>query len=97
MKTQSDRAVSIIKGRGYTPIQSVSQLFFLFLPTCDGLNMLGPESGTIWRCGLVEVGVALLEWVWPCWSRYVTVSVGFKTLILATWTQSSASSLQVKV
>jgi hypothetical protein len=20
------------------------------------------------RCGLVGVGVALLEWVWPCWS-----------------------------
>ena len=28
---------------------------------CGGLNMLGPGSGTIWRCGLVEVGVALLE------------------------------------
>jgi hypothetical protein len=30
--------------------------------------MLGPESGTIRRCSLVGVGVALLEWVWPCWS-----------------------------
>ena len=29
--------------------------------TCDGLNMLGPGSGTIGRCGLVGVGVALLE------------------------------------
>jgi hypothetical protein len=27
---------------------------------CPGLNMLGPESGTTWRCGL-GVGVALLE------------------------------------
>ena len=28
---------------------------------CVGLNMLGPGSGTIRRCGLVRVGVALLE------------------------------------
>jgi hypothetical protein len=26
-----------------------------------GLNMLGPGSGTIWRCGLVGVGVDLLK------------------------------------
>jgi hypothetical protein len=26
-----------------------------------GLNMLGPESGTIWWCSLVRIGVALLE------------------------------------
>jgi hypothetical protein len=29
---------------------------------CDGLNMPGPGSNTIWRCGLVGVGVSL--WVW---------------------------------
>jgi hypothetical protein len=29
---------------------------------CSGLNMLGPESDTIWRCGLDGVGVSL--WVW---------------------------------
>jgi hypothetical protein len=29
--------------------------------SCDGLYMLGPGSGTIRRCGPVEVGVALLE------------------------------------
>ena len=29
---------------------------------CHGLNMLGPGSSTIWRCGLVGVGVSL--WVW---------------------------------
>jgi hypothetical protein len=23
--------------------------------------------------------------MWPCWSRCVTVGVGFKTLILAAW------------
>ena len=34
--------------------------------TCDGLNMLGPGSGTIRRCGLVGVGVALLEEVCHC-------------------------------
>jgi hypothetical protein len=33
---------------------------------CGGLNMLGPGSGTIRRCGLVEVGVALLEDVCHC-------------------------------
>jgi len=51
---------------------------------CDGLYMLGPRSITI-RSGLVGVGVALLEWVWPCWSGCVTVNVGFKTLILVAW------------
>jgi hypothetical protein len=29
------------------------------------------------------------EWnyleLWPCWSRCITVGVGFETLILATW------------
>ena len=29
---------------------------------CDGLNMLGSESGTIRKCGLVGVGISL--WVW---------------------------------
>jgi hypothetical protein len=29
---------------------------------CGVLNMLGPGSGTICKCGLVEVGVSL--WVW---------------------------------
>ena len=31
--------------------------------------------------GALLQGVALLEWVWPCWSRCVTVDMGFKTLI----------------
>jgi hypothetical protein len=35
---------------------------------CDGLYILGPGSVTIWRCGLVEIGVTWLEcvslWVW---------------------------------
>jgi hypothetical protein len=33
---------------------------------CGGLNMLIPGSGTIRRCGLVGVGVALLEEVCHC-------------------------------
>ena len=28
---------------------------------CDSLYMLGPGSGTIWKYGLVGVGMALLE------------------------------------
>jgi hypothetical protein len=28
---------------------------------CDGVYILGPGSGTIWRCGLVGIGVAWLE------------------------------------
>jgi hypothetical protein len=28
--------------------------------------MLGPQSGTIWRCDLVTVGVTLLEKVCHC-------------------------------
>jgi hypothetical protein len=45
---------------------------------CDSLNMLGGGSRIIWRCGLDGVGVAL-------WSKHVTVSMGFKTLLLTTW------------
>jgi hypothetical protein len=31
-------------------------------PSCDGLYMLGPGSGTLWRCGLVGVSVSLWKW-----------------------------------
>ena len=34
---------------------------YLELYTWDGLYMLGPGSGTVGRCGLVGVGVALLK------------------------------------
>ena len=44
---------------------------------CGGLNMLGPGSRTIRRCGLLEV--------WRCWKMYVTVRVGFENCLLATW------------
>jgi hypothetical protein len=40
--------------------------------------MLGPENGTIRRCGLIGVGVALLN-SWSC----VTEGVGFETFLLA--------------
>jgi hypothetical protein len=33
---------------------------------CDGLNVVGPRSGTIWRCGLVGVSGPLLEKVCHC-------------------------------
>jgi hypothetical protein len=33
---------------------------------CGGLNTLGPESGTICKCGLVGVCEALLEEVCHC-------------------------------
>jgi hypothetical protein len=32
-----------------------------YLKHCDGLYTLGPGSGTIWRCGLVGIGVTWLE------------------------------------
>jgi hypothetical protein len=33
---------------------------------CGGLNMLGPGNDIIRRCGLVRVGVALLEEMCHC-------------------------------
>ena len=47
----------------------------------------------VWIClaqgGALLEGVALLEWVWPYWSRCVTVGMGFRTLILVPVSQSS--------
>jgi hypothetical protein len=46
--------------------QKVPVIFYLdgqedigdfFFPKCHGLTMLSPGSGTIWRCGLVGIGV----------------------------------------
>ena len=48
------------------------------LPSCDGLYILGPGSGTIWRCGLVGIGVTWLEWVCHC-------GCGYKILTLVAW------------
>lgn len=45
-------------------------------PGCDGLNMLGPWSSTIRRCGLVAEGVGFLE---VCRA----VEVGSETLLAA--------------
>lgn len=42
---------------------------------CDGLNMPGPGSGTVRRCGFVRVGMILLEEVCHCGG-------GFETLLL---------------
>jgi hypothetical protein len=38
----------------------------LIFAKCRGLNMLGPGNGTIRRCGIVGVGVALLEGLYHC-------------------------------
>ena len=27
-------------------------------------------------------GVALLEWVWPCWRKFITLRVGFEAPML---------------
>jgi hypothetical protein len=39
-----------------------------FFKDCDGLYILAPGSGTIWRCGLVGIGdldgVGVSLWVW---------------------------------
>jgi hypothetical protein len=32
-----------------------------WLGECDGLDILGPGSGSIWKCGLVGIGMTLLE------------------------------------
>ena len=45
-------------------IPEVTQRILIGL--CGGLNMLGPGSDTIRKCGLVGVGVALLEEVCHC-------------------------------
>ena len=46
--------------------------FTFYIGPCGVLNENGPDqsikSGPIGRCGFVKVGVALLEWVWLCWS-----------------------------
>jgi hypothetical protein len=50
----------ILSGINYD-YQRLSHLYDQF-SMCDGLYMLGPESGTIRRCGSVRVGVSL--WMW---------------------------------
>ena len=46
---------------------SASTQGFHSVRSCGGLNvLLSKSSSTIKRYGLVGVGVAFLEWVWPC-------------------------------
>jgi hypothetical protein len=40
---------------------------------CGGSNILGPQEVTQLR------GMSLLELVWPCWRKCVTMGVGFET------------------
>ena len=41
------------------------------------------------------------EWhyweVWPCWSRCVTVGIGFRTFLLAMWEPIFSYDLQMKM
>jgi hypothetical protein len=37
-------------------------------------------GGTVRTQGLVGVGVALLEWVWPRWRKSVTVGASFEVV-----------------
>ena len=57
----------------------MSTLLSTFNWSCAGLNMLGA-----WEVALLR-GVALMEWVWPCWRKCVTVGVGFEMFLLTTW------------
>jgi hypothetical protein len=41
-------------------------IIIIIIINCGDLNMLGSGSDTIRRCGLIEVGVALLEEVCHC-------------------------------
>ena len=49
--------------------------------------MLLAVMACIWLAQGVALfgGETLLEYVWLCWSRCVTVNMGFKTLLLAAW------------
>ena len=55
-----------------------------YIPTCGALYILGPESGTIRRCGLVGVGVTLFDEVCHCgWTmRFQMLKLGTMPLSL---------------
>jgi hypothetical protein len=56
-----------------------------------GIRTTGWNSPNVVVCICLTQGVALLkcmallEWMWPCWNRFIIVGVCFKTLILAAW------------
>ena len=52
-------------GRVYVYIMYIC-IFTNVICVCGGLNMFGTGSGTIWRCGLVGVGVALMGEICHC-------------------------------
>jgi hypothetical protein len=65
-------------GGGEKPLEGIEDLMMkppqpLTITICGGLNVLGR--------GLALLGgVTLLEWVWLCWGKCVTVGVGFESL-----------------
>jgi hypothetical protein len=51
---------------------------------------LVPINSCVWMLafpqGMIQLGsVSLLKQVWPCWTKCITVRVGFETLLLASW------------
>jgi hypothetical protein len=52
---------------------------------CGGLNMLGPKSGTIGGCGLVRVGVALLEECITLWMSFETLLPSYLEQRVSPW------------
>ena len=52
---------------------------------CVCVYILCPYMHMVMVCIHLAQGVALLEWVWPCWSRCAIMGKGFKTLLLAAW------------
>ena len=53
--------------------------------------MLGP-----WGVALLG-GMALLEWVWPCWRKCVTVEAGFEVSRFQALSSKARSLLQLPV
>ena len=60
----------------YPPSAAVLALALVYrteLRRSDGLHMLGLGSGTVGKCGLVGVGVALWVWVCPTSTSQITM------------------------
>jgi hypothetical protein len=71
-KKLGDKVVGSLRNRqgkckegiaGAMPILNSERFYaFYFRHSCDGLYILGPGSGTIWRCGLFGIGMSLWAW-----------------------------------
>jgi hypothetical protein len=72
------RRTLLIRRSGRRQEQNPSPGYGIMKPDRDGLYILRPGIGTIWRCGLVGIGVTWLEWVCHC-------GCGHKILTLVAW------------